>query len=272
MTTIKRFFALSVSWAAILAVLAPNANAVIVSTEIVLLADVSGSVDTSDFNLQRSGYAAAFQSASVKQAIAANGPIAATLVYWADAQSVAVSWTLINDAASADAFASAILAAARPFDGGTRMAAAMDFGSNLFADNGFEGARLVMDVSGDGADSDAGSFTLNALNVQAARDNALNNRGVTTINALWINDRDFFGVDPADAINALDYGNLNVLGGTSPFQSVVSDFSQFAAAIEVKIGREIAPPPPGVPDGGATGVMLGLVVVGMISLRRKLES
>jgi len=270
MITMKRLLACGFTCAAALALLTPRANAVVVSTEIVLLADVSGSVDATDFALQRDGYVAAFQSASVKQAIAQSGPIAATFVYWSDSQSIAVPWTLISDAASADAFAASILAAARPFSGGTSMAAAMNFGSNLFANNGFEGTRLVMDVSGDGADSDNGSFVLNAPNVQAARDNALNNLGVTTINALWINDRDFFGIDPADSINALDYGNLNVIGGASSFQSVVSGFPEFASAIEAKIGREIAPPPPGVPDSGATIVMLGLVFVGLMGLRRKI--
>ena len=264
----KRLLACGFTCAAALALLTPRANAVVVSTEIVLLADVSGSVDTTDFNLQRDGYVAAFQSATVKQAIAANGPIAATFVYWSDSQSIAVPWTLINDAASADAFAASILAAARPFSGGTGMAAAMNYGSGLFANNGFEGTRLVMDVSGDGSDSSGG---MNNLNVQAARDTALNVRGVTTINALWINDRNFFGIDPEDQINALDYGNLNVIGGVSPFQSVVSGFPAFASAIEAKIGREIAPPPPpGVPDSGATSVMLGVVFVGLMGLRRKI--
>lgn len=124
-----------------------------------------------------------------------------------------------------------------------------------------------MDVSGDGADTDNGFNVLNAPNVQAARDLALS-RGVTTINALWINDRDFFGIDPADTINALDYGSLNVIGGTAPFQSVVSGFPEFASAIETKIGREIAP----VPDSGMTITLLGFALTALVSLRRRLGS
>jgi len=248
----------------------PNANAIVVSTEILLLADVSGSLDATDFDLQKNGYAAAFQSALVKNAISASGPIAVSLVYWSDGQAVAVPWTLISNDAESDAFAAAVMAAPRSSSGGTRLAAAMDFGTPLFDNNGFEGNRHVMDISGDGADSDNGFAVLNAPNVQAARDNALAS-GVDTINALWIDDRDFFGDDPADTINALDYGNLNVIGGVSPFQDIVDDFTEFEAAIIQKIGREVIPPPPGVPDGGATALLLGIGLLGFGAGRRFLS-
>jgi hypothetical protein len=144
------------------------------------------------------------------------------------------------------------------------MAAAMDFGALLFDDNGFDSSRQVMDISGDGADSDAGFDNPNAVNVQAARDNALAN-GVDTINALWIDDRDFFGDDANDIINALDYGNLNVLGGASPFQDIVQDFPEFERAIINKIGREVIP---STPDGGATALLFGLGLVGFGFFRR----
>jgi hypothetical protein len=228
------------------------------------LADVSGSLDDTDFELQRDGYASAFQSAVVKNAVDQHGPIAVSLVYWSDSQSVAVPWTLISDAASSDAFAAAISAAGRSSSGNTRMAAAMSYGTATFAGNGFEGERLVMDISGDGADSDNGYSELNAPNVQAARDNALAS-GVDQINALWIDDRDYFGDDPADIIQALDYGSINVLGGASPFQDIVQDFPEFGTAIINKIGKEVIPP---VPDGGTTGVLLCLGLMSFGFVRR----
>lgn len=240
-----------------------TAQAIDVKTEILLLADVSGSLDDADFNLQRDGYAAAFQSAIVKGAIAASGPIAVSLVYWSDGQDIAVPWTLISNDAESDAFAAAILAAPRTSSGGTRMAAAMDFGTPLF-NNNFESKRQVMDISGDGADTDNGFQNLNAPNVQGARDNALAS-GVDTINALWIDDRDFFGDDPTDQVNALDYGNLNVLGGASPFQDIAQNFSEFEQAIINKIGREVIPP---TPDGGATSLLFGLGLIGFGFFRR----
>jgi len=226
-----------------LAIAAP-ASAVPVSLELALLADVSGSVDAADFALQSTGYSAAFRDAGVIAGIVSNGPIAVSLTYWSDGQSTVVPWTLVSDAVSANAFADAIAAAARPSSGGTALAAAMRYGSGLFANNGFEGQRLVMDVSGDGAESNETSYD-NPVSAacQAARAAALTTYGVTTINALWIDDRDFFGDDPEDIIDAMLYGQTNVIGGANPFEAIVDDFTEFAPAIVEKIGREITQEP-----------------------------
>lgn len=249
----------------------PSASAfdIPVATEILLLADVSGSVDDADFLLQRAGYAAAFHNASVQNAILANGPIAVRLVYWAESQAAAGPWTYISTVAESDAFADAIAGFARPFGPslGTGLADALTYGSTAFANNGFEGQRQVIDVSGDGADSEDDFGVMDAVHVRGARDQALAN-GVDTINALWIDDRDFFGDDPTDLINALDYGNLNVIAGTGQFQDIVQDFPEFEAAIINKIGKEVIP---NVPDGGATAglLCLGLVTFGFFRRHAK---
>lgn len=244
-------------------------RAVPVGLELVLMADVSGSLDATDFNLQRDGYVTAFQSAAVQNAILGStlGSIAVTLVYWSTAPVQSVPWTLINSAASANAFAAAIAAAPRPSSGSTNMIGAMNFSAPLFNNNGFEGVRRVIDVSGDGAQSDPPCTfdQLNCPGLQTARANALAG-GVTTINALWIDDRDFFGDDPTDIINALAYGTLNVIGGVNPFQNIVDDFPDFAAAIRGKLVREVQ----GAPEPGTTallGIAL-LLAVGMVRRRR----
>ncbi len=78
-----------VSAAAIgLASLAPiNAHAVPVALELILLVDVSGSVDATEYDLQKQGYVNAFNDAdhSGEHRIAALGGIAVTYIEWSSA-------------------------------------------------------------------------------------------------------------------------------------------------------------------------------------------
>src|ERR1700733_5721664 len=103
-----------------------------VAVQLVLSVDVSGSVSQDRFELQRQGYAAAFRDAQVLQAIqsTSTGSIAVAMVQWTgpSLHIVAVDWTLISDAASAEHFAAAIEAAPRAlFGGGTSISGAIDY-------------------------------------------------------------------------------------------------------------------------------------------------
>jgi len=128
-----------------------------VDLELQLLMDVSGSVDDSEFLLQRTGYSNAFRDASTLSQIlgCGDGAIAVQLIYWSGStqQQVAVDWTIISDAASATAFANAIDAAARPFAGLTAPGSAINFGAPLLFSNAITSDRQVIDVSGDGAEN-----------------------------------------------------------------------------------------------------------------------
>ena len=83
--SLKKLFATRAVATAVAAGFATHAFAapVAVDLELVLAADVSGSLDLADFELQRDGCVAAFQSAAVQNAIAAGalGKIAVSLVY-----------------------------------------------------------------------------------------------------------------------------------------------------------------------------------------------
>ena len=80
-----------------------------VDLELVLAVDVSGSVDAEEARQQREGYVAAIADQAVIDAIGSNfhRRIAVAYLEWAsgDYQRLVLDWTLIDGAASAQAFA-----------------------------------------------------------------------------------------------------------------------------------------------------------------------
>jgi Protein of unknown function (DUF1194) len=215
--------------------------ATIVDTELSLLVDVSGSVDSSEYDLQVDGYIDAFRNIDFT-----NTNFAANFVVWSGRgqQQEVVPWTQITDDASANAFADAIAAALlpettnRPFFGGfTGVEFVLDYATPQFgtetggADNGFQSSRQIIDISGDGQDS----FTLDGT--PRARDAALA-AGVDTINALPI---------LTDDPDLDEWYRDNVIGGTDPLLVVANDFDDFGSAIEQKIEAEVTPPTPTPP-------------------------
>jgi hypothetical protein len=201
-----------------------EANAA-VELDLLLLVDVSGSVDGTEYTLQKTGYVNAFNNAAIHAAIASKpGGIAVAYAEWSGAgqQSLEVGWTHLTDATSSMAFATAIAAATRNFAGLTAIGSALDWGSNLGGSSlGDASTRWVIDVSGDGATNDGIAST-------AGRANALAD-GVDTINGLVI-----LGEGGLQA----HYQN-DVIGGTNPLLFVANDFADFEAAVLEKIGIEI---------------------------------
>jgi len=210
------------------AALAPGeASAVPVDLELVMAVDTSSSVSSSEFNLQRQGYEDAFRSPTIINAIqsGAIGSIAASLVYWSSSsqQQQAVGWTQISDSTSANSFADAIAAAARPYNGSTSISEALNFSAPLVNGNGYEGTRTVIDVSGDGTNNSGGSLS-------TARTNALSI--VDAINGLAIG-----------SASLLTYYEDNVIGGPNSFAIQANSFDAFGAAVSNKLQREITQVP-----------------------------
>ena len=249
------------------ALLPASSRAVPVDLELLLAADATNSIVAAEFNLQRQGYADAFRSTAVIDAIlaGANGSIAVSLVYWVDDDQVeqTLGWHLVDSVASGDALATLIETTPRPFSGSpTRPGDALDFivGSgplsigNLFDDNGFESDRQVIDISSDGPINRP-----NALSIATAaqRDNALAN-GVDTINAILI--------DPLAVGDLVGWYEHNVIGGDDAFVVTATSFDDFGAAVTTKIETEIISTP--MPEPSSVALMaLGLGGLGYLRRR-----
>lgn len=206
-----------------------------VDLELVLAVDVSWSMDIDEQELQRAGYVAAFRDRQVIEAIRGGGwgRIAVTYVEWAGApsQSVVVPWTLVDGPETAEAFARALEATPIGRLRRTSISGALGFSRPLFDDNGFDGVRRVVDVSGDGANNQGPPVTL-------ARD-LLVSEGIT-INGLPIMIKDN---GPGSFMSTPDldlYYEDCVIGGPSAFIVPVTDPGLFAVAIRRKLILEIA--------------------------------
>ena len=198
--------------------------------ELQLLVDVSSSVSTSEFNIQRDGYEAAFRDPGLIAAMTAgpNQCVAVQMIYWSTSSAIAVDWTEISDSTTSNNFADAIAAAGRPGNIGTNtgIGSAINNGYPLFGTNNFDATRQVIDVSGDG-------ITNVGDNTPTARDAALA-AGIDTINGIVI----------GDAAGLETFYTDNVIGGVNPFLAVADSFDDFEPAILAKLVKEVEKPKP----------------------------
>ncbi len=205
---------------------------------LVLAADVSRSIDESEFALQRKGYSAAVTDPRVLAAIrgGTTGTVAICFVEWSGAgeQNVVADWTVIRDEEDAGGFAAAILAAPRSFIGRTSISGAIDLAMERFAAAQPRASRRIIDVSGDGTNNSGRPVT-------EARDEAIG-KGVTINGLAIVNDKP----NPGYAFHTQPPGGLpewyrqNVIGGPGAFLRVVEDFHSFADAMTNKLVSEIA--------------------------------
>jgi hypothetical protein len=230
---IGRYIALTV---AVFILSTAPAWAVSVGLELLLLVDVSGSVDNTEYTLQKQGYVKAFQSADIQSRIASHADgIAVAYAEWSSyyQQSMRVGWTHLTDAASADAFAAAIAGTGRAFSGLTATGDALLWGTPEFTSNGFEGTRMVIDISGDGAQNDTRTGPWNDYSYTANAAADAYAAGIT-VNGLTIGGGASLASWYETYITNPGHGDLYT----------AATFADFEAAVAEKIGREISVPEP----------------------------
>ena len=229
--------------AALLAVMsAPVRAAEQVDLLLVLASDVSRSVDTRKFQLQREGYAAALSNPRVIDAIRSgpHGKIAICFVEWSGATSLklVIDWAVVGDAASARKIGDQMLELPRSFADRTSISAGLEFSMTQLERSPYQAARRTIDVAGDGTNN-------SGRDIVTVRDEVLA-KGVT-INGLVILSETPLPWNPehTNPAGGLDnYYRNNVTGGAGSFVMVAENHNSFGQAIVKKMIAEIAWVPP----------------------------
>lgn len=209
-----------------------------VDVALVLVDDVSGSINDGEFDLQKQGYYAAFTNPLVVSAIQSGvaGQIAVAYVeFAADFQvRTVLNWAIIRDASSAQDFATAIVKAPRSFRGRTAIGAGIDQAVQVLATLGSQPNRRVIDVCGDGTNNSGRPVT-------EARDDAMK-LGIT-INGLalanesevpWLQQH----THPPGGLG--NYYRENVTAGEGSFVIEIHSYESFADGMRRKLIEEIS--------------------------------
>jgi hypothetical protein len=221
--------------------LAPEAARADVEVDLalVLAVDISYSMDPEELTLQRQGFAEAFRSPVVHEAIRSGmlGRVAVVYMEWAGLgdQRAMVPWTVIEDAQSAAAFADRVAAVPVRRAQRTSISGAIDMGMRLLGQSGVDATRRVIDISGDGANNQGRPVTV-------ARDEAVAQGVVINGLPLMLKQPGYLDIPNLDI-----YYRDCVIGGAGHFMEPVRSRAQFQQAIRTKIIREIAdlaPPAP----------------------------
>jgi hypothetical protein len=196
-----------------------------VGVALVLLVDVSGSIDDAEYALQKDGIVEAFRHPQIHRAITmqAHSAIAVTLVMWSDSQVVVVPWTVIDGEASAIAFAVDVDRVRRPSAAGTHLGDALAFGIALLTACPCRPERRAIDVSGDGRGNGG------AIDPSLARDDAI--AAGIVINGLPI---------AGSEAGIVEYYRDEVVGESGGFIIEASGFENVAGAMLAKLRREVA--------------------------------
>ncbi|MCZ4280761.1 DUF1194 domain-containing protein [Kiloniella laminariae] len=207
-----------------------------VDLELVLAVDVSHSVDDYEASLQRQGYIDALRDPAVIEAITSGpqGRVAITYIEWAGSryQHPVIGWSLLDSRESAWAFAQALESQPITSAPSTSISSIIDVAIISLFGNAYQGDRLVIDISGDGPNSDG-------RHVREARDDAIA-LGITINGLPVLSSRpNPNGLGPPSAwLDA--YYIKNVIGGTNAFLMEVIEFENFGPALKEKLKREIS--------------------------------
>ena len=198
-----------------------------VDVTLVIAVDVSGSIDSREFALQREGYAKAITDRRFLNAIKGgdHGAIAIAYFEWTGPgmEAPVYECTVVRNDTDAAKIAAEIRSVPRLlYGGGTGVGEAIYFGMAMHDRCTIATDRRVIDVSGDGR-------TNRGRRAGPARDEAVK-KGITVNGLAIINE------EP----DLEEYYRAEVMGGQGAFVAVVNDFESFEEAVIAKLVREIS--------------------------------
>jgi len=205
-----------------------------VGMQLILAADVSGSVNVSRYKTQQDGYLEALGDSRVLNVIGELDPpvLAITFIAWARDQEVMVPWTRVHDAGSMDLFRNRLKNAQRPRIGvNTLISRALFFCDGQF-DRDFAGGRKVIDVSGDGDDNQGTAALRDVRDALVAKGVVINGLPIIVKPPEYI-----FPPQPPEGLDV--YYRNHVVGGKGHVVIESIGFDNFRQAILQKLLLEI---------------------------------
>ena len=208
-----------------------SGKAIEVDLELVLAADMSASMMGQEYR-QRMGFVEAFRSEGLYRAIKSGflSKIAVVYYEWSDhdSQQVIVPWTLIETREDMTKFADVLEAEAMGrTNRETSISGALAYAKKLLGASPYEGYRHVVDISGNGRQSD-GPQIENARQVLIAQD--------VTVNGLVLSNKHAGN----ETIELTEYFILQIIGGPAAFVVTVGDRKEYSHAILRKLLLEVA--------------------------------
>ncbi|HJT14092.1 MAG TPA: DUF1194 domain-containing protein [Dongiaceae bacterium] len=222
-------------------VLADEALTRPVDLALVLLTDVSKSVDNREYAIVKDGYKAAFADPRVVEAILRNPKgVAVAYVEFSgrDEFTVVKGWDVLTDAASARSFGEAVAIAPRTSSGNTALAVSLKKAADMLTVDAAGAARRVIDVASDHPNDDGRSGPVRDLAVAAG----------ITINALPIIEANrmaaydghlTYPVQQWGFEDSVAFYRNHVIGGPGSFLIEVHDYAAFGEALKRKLLREL---------------------------------
>jgi hypothetical protein len=221
-----------------------------VDLALVLLNDVSKSMDAEEYALVKNGYRAAFADPEVIAALIRGngGGVAVTYVEFSDKNEIqrVLDWQVLSDADSARAFGEAVAAAPRSSAGNTSLAGGLAAAARMLLDSDFGAARQVIDIASDHPHDGgrcepirdaavAAGITINALPIVDERQIGTIDGRLPYFEARWGKE------------SIMEFYLRTVVGGPGSFAVEADSYEVFGEALKRKLLLEFI----AVPEGEA---------------------